>query len=218
VCCATLGIGSKSIGHSCSCSQSQTYSESLRFARSEHTIDALTLLLSRNPPPATPAPRPQEILHFYPHPRLPSSPAASCVREGRLVHRQQGSIAIGQQVRARWLPTANRLRPVPPPHALLELPQVSSSSFARAPRTWRHTDKWGTAKGRVAHDYSAGDAHQSAVRLVTRERSPGGPENGIPTRAVTFHSSVTEFVQIFLTFFAFKKVCHDTYYKSRFFL
>ena len=72
------------------------------------TLVALTLSLSLSPHTATPAPRRKRILHLYPHPRLPSSSAASCFREDGLGHREQRSAWLSKQVRARWLPMTVR--------------------------------------------------------------------------------------------------------------
>ena len=72
-------------------------------------MTALSLSLS---PPARPtAACPQEILHFSSHPHPLSPSAALFFREGGLVHQQQGSVSIEQQVPARWLPRADRGRP-----------------------------------------------------------------------------------------------------------
>ena len=90
----------------------QNVSEMQRKQVGSLVIRSLTLLLSPIPPPATPAPRPQEILHFHWHHRLPSSSAASCFREDGLGRQQQGSAWLSKQVRARWLPMTVRGLPV----------------------------------------------------------------------------------------------------------
>ena len=82
----------------------QNVSEMQRKQVGSLTLGALTLSLALSPHAATPAPRPQEILHLYPHPRLPSSSAAPCFREDGTVVQQQGSAWLSKQVRARCLP------------------------------------------------------------------------------------------------------------------
>ena len=88
-------------------------SQKMRAMCSSHQPShALTLLLSLSPHLIQPAPCPQEITQGSCDVRMPYSSAASCFRGDGLVHQQQGSVSIGQQVRARCLPRAGRLRPV----------------------------------------------------------------------------------------------------------
>ena len=86
----------------------QNVSEMQRKQVGSLTLGALTLSLALSPHAATPAPRPQEILHLYPHPRLLSSSAASCFREDGLVHKEQRSAWLSKQLRARCLPKTVR--------------------------------------------------------------------------------------------------------------
>ena len=106
------------------------------------------------------------------------SARAACFREDGL-GRQQWLVAMqGSEAGARCLPRADRFRPT----VAIVLtgsspPMTSSPLFARSAglETKRQVGK---ATPWVGHDYSAGDAHQSAVRLVRLQRSVGGLENG----------------------------------------
>ena len=121
---------------------------------------ALTPSLSLSPHAATPTPRPQEIPQGCCGVCLPSSFAASCFRQDGLVQQGQGSIAIGQQSRARWLPKTDRDRPTVAIALTGSSCQWHPPLFARsAPRAWRQRDKWGTATPWVGLDYSADDNH-----------------------------------------------------------
>ena len=90
----------------------QNVSEMQRKQVGSLTLGALTLSLVLSLHAATPAPRRKRILHFHWHPPSPSFSAASCFRGRGLVHQQQGSVSIEQQVRARWLPKTDRGGPV----------------------------------------------------------------------------------------------------------
>ena len=98
---------------SCCCStRVATKCEMTRTQLSSLTIDALAFALPPSPHPVQSAPSSQEIPQGCCNVRLHSSSAGSCFREVRLGHQQQGPFAIGQQVRARWLPETDRGRPV----------------------------------------------------------------------------------------------------------
>ena len=111
------------------------------------TLGALTLSLALSPPASTTAPHQQEIPHFHCDVRLPSSSTSTSFRGHGLVHQQQGSVSVRQQVRARCLPRTDRGLPTVFYQAHWELPSVTSSTFcAFGPRTWRQRDKWGTTE------------------------------------------------------------------------
>ena len=88
-----------------------------------------------------------------------------------------------------------------PPNDLLHFLRVRSG-------TWRHRDKSGTAKPRVAHHYSAGDAHRTDLQSVWSGSKDLQADWRVKLLAVLLlhRSRVTEFVKIPLTEFAFVKV------------
>ena len=97
-------------------------------SRLSHTWRSHTLACSQ-PSRSHPRTPPQEILHLYPHPRLPSSSAAPCFREDGLGQQEQRSTWLSKQVRARYLPKTDRGLSTVFYRAHWELPPVKSSIF-----------------------------------------------------------------------------------------
>ena len=104
------------------------------------SLGAPTLSLVPSPPASTTAPRPQEIPQGCWDVCLPSSAAASCFRGRSLVHHQQGSVSIAQQVRARCLPMADRGRPAVFYQAHWGLPPITSFTFCASSSVDLHGD------------------------------------------------------------------------------
>ena len=133
-----------------------------------------------------------------------------------LGHRQQGSVSIGQQVRARCLPRAGRIRPV-----------LLSSSLGAPPSERLHLLRVrlrGPGGTEISGAQQRDGSHATIQRptLTNLHKVQSAPQDLLVDRRVKGCRCIvrhaTEFVKIPLTEFALKKLCHDTYYRSRFVL